>query len=149
MLWFIDCLKDGLHNITENLNNPTYYWNGCNSGTLNSLSEVLKHVESEQTFQEDQSTSAPNDTNITGNLLERICRKFKDLKLGHNCFKIDDFGHCFFCSSSIYGFWLSLLVSPNFCYGLYKRHHNYGAVMKWLSRWRYPPHVLMFQLSYA
>ena len=67
-LWFIDCLKDGLHNITENLNNPTSCWNGCNSGTLNSLSEVLNHVESEQTFQEDQSASAPNDNNITGNV---------------------------------------------------------------------------------
>ena len=30
------------------------------------------------------------------------------MKLGHNCFKIDDFGHCFFCSSSIDGFWLPL-----------------------------------------
>jgi hypothetical protein len=29
---------------------------------------VLKHVESEQTFQEDQSASAPNDNNITGNV---------------------------------------------------------------------------------
>lgn len=43
------------------MNNPTCYWNGCNAGTFNSLSDLLKHVDSEHTFQEDQSASAPND----------------------------------------------------------------------------------------
>ena len=51
-------LKNGLQNITEKVNNPTYYWNGCNAGTFNSLSDLLKYVDSEHAFQEDQSASA-------------------------------------------------------------------------------------------
>ena len=54
-------LKDGLHNITEKVNNPTCYWNDCNTCTFNSLSDLLKHVDSEHAFQEDQSASAPID----------------------------------------------------------------------------------------
>ena len=51
-------LKDGLHNITEKVNNPTCYWNGGNAVTFNSLSELLKHVDSENAFQEGQSAPA-------------------------------------------------------------------------------------------
>ena len=36
------------------MNNPTSYWNGCNTGTFNSLSELLKHVDAEHAFPEDQ-----------------------------------------------------------------------------------------------
>jgi len=65
-------LRDGLHNITEKLNNATCYRNGCNSGTLYSLSEVLKHVESKHAFQEDQRVSAPNDKNINVNRINAM-----------------------------------------------------------------------------
>ena len=61
ILLFLLNLKDGLQNITEKGNNPTCYWNGCNAGKFNSLSELLKHVDSEHAFHEDQSTSALND----------------------------------------------------------------------------------------
>ena len=57
-------LKDGLHNITEKVNNSTFYWNGCNTCTFNSLSELLKHVDSEHDFKEDRSAPAPNDNKI-------------------------------------------------------------------------------------
>ena len=49
------------------MNNPTCYWNGCNAATFNSLSELLKQVDSEHAVQEDQSASAPNDKNINVN----------------------------------------------------------------------------------
>ena len=57
-------LKDGLHNISEKVNNSTFYWNGCNTWTFNSLSELLKHVDSEHDFKEDRSAPAPNDKTI-------------------------------------------------------------------------------------
>jgi len=54
------------------LNNPTCYRNGCNSGILYSLSELLKHVESKNAFQEDQRASAPNDKNININRINAM-----------------------------------------------------------------------------
>jgi hypothetical protein len=65
-------LRDGLHNIIEKLNNPTCYRNGCNSGILYSLSELLKHVESKNAFQNDQRASAPNDKNINVNRINAM-----------------------------------------------------------------------------
>ena len=46
------------------MNNPACYWNDCNGDTLISVPELLKHVDYEHAFQEDQSAAAPNDKNI-------------------------------------------------------------------------------------
>jgi len=43
------------------MNNPSCHWNGCHGSAFNSLFELLKHVDCEHAFNEDQSAPVPID----------------------------------------------------------------------------------------
>ena len=46
------------------MNNPSCHWNGCYGSAFNSLFELLKHVDCEHAFNEDQSAPVPSDNKI-------------------------------------------------------------------------------------